>query len=165
MTVRPVTPADLPAVRRLNEANVPAVGPWDPVRESLFLERAEAFWVAEDDPGSLSAIFVGLLHGHAYDSPNYRWFSDRHERFAYVDRIALAPSARGTGLADELYDRFEDLAMGTGVGVLCAEVNVVPPNPRSMAFHRRRGFVAVEEVRSTAGVGVVAMLEHTPGAS
>ena len=158
-SVRPVRPEDLDAVRLLNAANVPAVGVLDEARVTLFTTAAEACWVAVDG-GEVVGWFVGLLHGHEYASPNYRWFAERHDRFAYVDRIALAPAARGTGLADTVYDRFEQLARDADVPVLCAEVNTVPPNPRSLAFHRRRGFDVVAEQAPYGGDERVAMLER-----
>lgn len=157
--VRPVQRGDLPAVRALNAAHVPAVGPLDDERIELFLTEAEAFWVALDEEDAAVGLFVGLLAGHDYTSPNYQWFSQRHEQFAYVDRIALAPSTRGTGLADRLYDRWEELARSAGARVLCAEVNVEPPNPRSLAFHVRRGLVSVAEVAPYDDDRRVAMLE------
>lgn len=156
--IRPVRRTDLPAVRALNAANVPAVGPLDDQRIELFLSEAEAFWVALAD-GAVVGLFVGLLAGHDYASPNYQWFSRRHEQFAYVDRIALAPSTRSTGLADRIYDRWEELARAADAAVLCAEVNVAPPNPRSLAFHVRRGIVPVAEIAPYGDDQRVAMLE------
>lgn len=157
--IRPVTAADLDAVRRLNAANVPAVGPLDEDRLALFTTEAEAFWVAADDGGGVVALFVGLLAGHDYASPNYRWFGQRRRHFAYVDRVAIAPQARGTGLADDLYDQWEAVAIAAGAPVVCAEVNIRPPNPRSMSFHQRRGFVPVDELAPYGDDQRVAMLE------
>lgn len=156
--IRPVRRKDLPAVRALNAANVPAVGPLDDERVELFLTAAEAFWLAVADH-TVVGFFVGLLSGHDYASPNYRWFARRHERFAYVDRIALTPSARGSGLADMIYDRWEDVARAADAPVLCAEVNVDPPNPRSLAFHTRRGLLPVAEVTPYGDDHRVAMLQ------
>lgn len=156
--IRPVRRGDLPAVRALNAANVPAVGPLDDDRIELFLTAAEAFWVAIQG-ATVAGLFVGLLAGHDYASPNYRWFGQRHERFAYVDRIALAPDARGSGLADTIYDRWEQVARAANAPVLCAEVNTVPPNPRSLAFHTRRGVLPVAEVAPYGDDRRVAMLQ------
>ena len=158
-TIRAADVGDHAAVGALNAANVPEVGVLDGDRLALFAARAEAFWVAED-VGEVVGLFVGLFDSHEYASRNYRWFSDRHDRFAYVDRIALAPSARGRGIADALYDRWEALAVEHGVPLACAEVNTVPANPRSLAFHERRGFVRVAEEAPYGGDERVAMLER-----
>ena len=113
--------------------------------------------------GGVCGLFVGLVEGLPYASPNYRWFADRHDRFAYVDRIALQPEVRGLGIADELYERFETSAAGTGRPVVCAEVNVVPPNPRSMRFHERRGYRVVDEIAPYGTEERVAMVEKGVG--
>jgi uncharacterized protein len=109
--------------------------------------------------GAVVGIFVGLAEGSEYASPNYRWFAARHDRFAYVDRIALEPVAQGIGIADEVYERFEMWAAATGRPVVCAEVNVEPPNPRSMRFHERRGFATVAEVAPYGTDERVAMVQ------
>lgn len=158
VVVRSIRREDLPATAALNAANEPAVGPLDDDRVELFL--AAATWLVGLHDGAVVATFVGLREGVAYTSPNYRWFADRHERFAYVDRIALAPGVRGTGLADRLYDRWIADAVHDGVPVVCAEVNVEPPNPRSLAFHARHGFAVVAEEDREGGAHRVAMLER-----
>jgi predicted GNAT superfamily acetyltransferase len=156
--IRDVEPGDERVLRALNASNEPAVGPLDDHRLELFTSAATQFRVVVAG-GTINGLFVGLAEGVAYTSPNYRWFSDRHDRFAYVDRIALSPELRGSGAADALYDGFEAWAAGSGRPVVCAEVNVVPPNPRSLRFHRRRGFAVVEEVAPYGGDERVAMVE------
>ncbi len=157
-TIRDATAADDAVLRVVNAANEPEVGPLDDVRLELFHAEAMQFRVvvlADEIVG----LFVGLVEGVDYTSPNYRWFAERHDRFAYVDRIALEPMARGLGVADEIYDDFERLASESGRGFVCAEVNTVPPNPRSLRFHERRGFVMVDEIAPYGGDERVAMVE------
>ena len=160
--IRDVDPADDAVVKALNAANEPEVGPLDDDRFRLFVAEAARFRVVDLD-GEVAGLFVALTEGVAYGSPNYRWFADRHPRFAYVDRIALAPALRGLGVADALYGELEGWAASTGRPVLCAEVNVVPPNPRSMRFHERRGFAVVGELAPYGGDERVAMVERPLG--
>lgn len=157
-TIRDATADDVDSIRRVNVANEPEVGPLDQDRLELFQQAAARFRVVVADD-AVAGIFVGLTDGLDYDSPNYGWFADRHDRFAYVDRIAIQPALRGTGAAGVLYDEFEAWAQGSGLPVLCAEVNTVPPNARSLRFHERRGFVVVEEVAPYGGEERVAMVE------
>ena len=142
---RPYEPADAESARALNEANVPEVGAADAERWAWLVDLAEHVEGVEVD-GEVVAFLVGFVEGSAYDSPNYRWFSARHERFAYVDRVAVAEDHRGTGIAHDLYRSFEAWGRGRGAAVLCAEVNSVPPNPRSLRFHERVGFAVVADL-------------------
>jgi len=156
--MRERTPDDDEDLRAVNAANVPEVGPLDEDRLQLFAARAVSFQVVELE-GTVVGLFVGLAEGLPYESPNYRWFAERHRRFAYVDRIALQPVARGLGIADGLYDRFERWARESGRPVACAEVNVEPPNPRSLRFHQRRGYAVVGELAPYGTDERVAMVE------
>lgn len=159
--LRPYEPADAAGALALNEANVPEVGSADAERWAWLVELAEHVEVVED-AGEVVAFLVGFAEGSDYDSPNYRWFGARHERFAYVDRVAVAEAHRGTGIAHELYRSFEAWGRGRGAGVLCAEVNTVPPNPRSRRFHARLGFLPVAETEPWAETEpghLVAMVE------
>lgn len=157
-TIRDAAVADHEDLRRVNVANEPEVGPLDVQRLALFSRAAARFRVvvAGDE---VAGIFVGLTEGLDYDSPNYRWFSDRHASFAYVDRIALQTAVRGRGCADALYEDFESWAGDTGRPCVCAEVNTNPPNPRSLRFHERRGFVVVDEIAPYGDDERVAMVE------
>jgi len=157
-TIRDARSEDRESIRRVNVANEPEVGQLDQDRLELFGRAAARFQVVVAE-GSIVGVFVGLAEGLDYASLNYRWFADRHDRFAYVDRIALQPDVRGSGVADALYEDFEVWAQEAGRSVLCAEVNTVPSNPRSLRFHERRGFVVVDEVAPYGGEERVAMVE------
>lgn len=159
--IRPAQPSDLGAMLALNQASVPQVGPLD--RDSIARLVAGSPWshVVELD-GKVAGLLIGLLHGADYASPNYQWFSRRHERFAYVDRIALAEAARGAGHGPALYRAFEAWSVSRGLRVLCAEVNLEPANPRSLRFHQIFGFEQVGE-QVAYGTYRVAMLEKRLG--
>jgi uncharacterized protein len=93
--------------------------------------------------GNLDAFLLAFDQDARYDSPNFLWFSARYPRFVYVDRIVVASSARGRGLARRLYDDLFEHARGAGHERVVCEVNMIPPNPESDAFHAALGFVEV----------------------
>ena len=61
----------------------------------------------------------------------------------YVDRIAIAPSARKTGLGETLYRHAFEFYANTQF--ITAEVNTQPDNPGSHRFHERLGFRSIGE--------------------
>lgn len=158
--IRPYRTADRSAVLAINEANVPEVGPMDDAKLDLLLDESVAFLVVELE-GEVVGLMALLGPGGTYASPNYRWFSDRYDDFVYVDRIALAEPVRGQGWGPALYYRFEALARERGVATMAAEVNTVPPNDRSLRFHRIAGFDEVGRCQPYGGDEEVAMLVKT----
>ncbi len=158
--IRPYTTADRDALLELNAANVPEVGPMDDAKLELFAAEALRFDVIELD-GAIEGALVVLGEGASYRSPNYRWFAERHQRFAYIDRVMLSPAIRGKGWGTALYDAAVTTARALGKPVLTAEVNTAPPNPRSVRFHEGFGFVEVGRVRPYGPDEEVAMFELT----
>ena len=154
--IRNVCEADLEAVLRLNESEVPHVGSIDMERVRWFAEYAAYFRVATAED-RIGAYLIGLRPGTSYMSPNYRWFCGRYPDFAYVDRIAVAKWSRRRGIASRLYDDFASTVAGS-VDVMTCEVNLRPPNESSMRFHRRLGFEQVGALESEDGSKAVAML-------
>lgn len=140
--LRPVADADLDALVALNAASVPAVSAADDAHMRRLVSGASPAWVVERD-GELTAFVLLFRPGADYESPNYRWFSERYPDFLYVDRVVVAASERGGGLGTALYDAVADEAVRVGAPVVAAEVNLDPPNPGSSRFHRRCGFEQV----------------------
>jgi uncharacterized protein len=157
--IRPFEPPDLDAALAVNQQCVPEVGSLDAPGLADLVAASPWTCVVEHE-GAIAGLLVGLVEGADYASPNYRFFAARHDRFAYVDRIALAESARGQGHGPALYEAFQTWARGTGRPVLCAEVNLDPPNPRSLRFHQLFGFDQVGE-QIAYGIYRVAMLEKS----
>lgn len=137
----------LDTVLRLNQAHVTELSGLDAaaldqlIREACFTSVAnggDAFLIAFDQDGD-------------YDSPNFRWFQARYDRFVYVDRIVVAASARGRGLANGLYESLFEFAGAKGQSIIACEVNHAPPNPASDAFHRAQGFEEVGRADLASG--------------
>lgn len=159
MQIRDVSNNDLDAVLALNEASVPHVNSIDRAQMEWFAQHAPYFRVATLADG-LAGFLIGLLPGQDYASLNYRWFNDHYERFAYIDRVAVAANARRLRIASHLYDDFGE-TMREHADVLTCEVNLRPPNPSSMAYHLRYGFVQVGSQATEGGSKEVALLEKT----
>jgi len=140
--LRPVTDADRDAVLALNEAEVEMLAPMDEARFRQLRGLAHRFDVVEVD-GAFGGFVLTFAPGSAYDSENYRWFSERSrgEDFYYLDRFVLDESQRRRGIGGRVYDEMESVAAAYGRMVL--EVNLVPRNEASLAFHARRGYVEV----------------------
>lgn len=151
-----VAASDLEAVLTLNQTEVPHVGSVDLDKMKWFSANAAYFRTATVDK-QLAAYLIGMRPGTAYESLNYRWFCDRYDDFAYVDRIAVAKFARRYGLASRLYDDFARSVPGS-VGIMTCEVNLKPPNETSMRFHEKLGFRQVGSLACDDGEKEVAML-------
>lgn len=144
MTVlRPIEPRDHASVLELNARNVELLAPMDEARMAQLMgwtDRADVIQVE----GELAGFVFTFASGTAYDSVNYRWFSENREEFYYLDRIVLADTHRRLGLGRRVYDELEQVAAAYGRMVL--EVNLEPANEPSLAFHRARGYVDVAEL-------------------
>jgi uncharacterized protein len=140
MPAQPEPSADEAAMLALNRAHV---------AETSALEAAElrallvqAFYVGTCDRGR-QAFLIALDQDAIYSSPNFQWFKSRHERFVYIDRVIVAPSQRGRGLARLLYEELFAAAARAQHALIGCEVNVDPPNPASDALHAALGFAEV----------------------
>ncbi len=161
--VRALRPEDLGRVLEINQANTPEVGAIDADRlEFLFDESTIA--LAAEVGAELVGFALVLPPGSTYDSVNYRWFADRGDDVMYLDRVAIDARHRRLGLGRALYmsvfARIPTQHMDmTRLGL---EVNVEPPNPGSMAFHRGLGFTEVGRQETPYGA-VVSLMERPVG--
>lgn len=139
--LRRITPTDHKQVLALNDSNVEALAPMDEARLVELEGLADRFDVIDVD-GEFGGFVITFGPGSSYDSENYRWFAERHDgHFYYLDRIVLEGGHRRQGLGTFVYDELEKVARR--YGRLALEVNVVPRNDVSLAFHDRRGYVEV----------------------
>lgn len=87
-----------------------------------------------------AAFLIAFDQDADYDSANFHWFRERLPRFVYIDRIVVDQRHRGAGLARALYEDLFARMRDAGHDVVGCEVNLIPPNPGSDAFHARMGF-------------------------
>ena len=86
------------------------------------------------------AFLLVFREGADYDSPNYRWFAERYDRFLYVDRIAVAASHQGQRLGAALYEDLFAFARAQAITTIACEFYSKPLNEASQRFHARFGF-------------------------
>jgi hypothetical protein len=154
MRLREPTRADWPRLLELNLASVRELSDLDELRLQWILSMAHRSPVVESE-GEVVAFAITLPSGVGYDSENYRWFSARFERFLYLDRVVVAESLRRRGIGAQLYDAME--AAAEQFGRMVCEVNVLPPNQPSLAFHASRGYVEIGRLEHGADKVVALM--------
>jgi predicted GNAT superfamily acetyltransferase len=157
---RAVEPADLEQVRALNEAAVPAVNSVSVAQLRELETMSIRFLVAHRDD-QLAGFLILMASDAPYSSANYQWFSARYVEFLYVDRIVVAPNFHRLGIARSFYIRAQQLARERSV-VLTCEVNLIPPNPQSMAFHLKSGFQEVGQLHHESDDKLVSLLALEP---
>jgi uncharacterized protein len=154
-----VTPADEPAILALNNAHAVELSLLTAERLHELLGRA--FLACRI--GDAEAFLLAFDQAADYDSPNFLWFRARYPRFVYVDRVVVAPAARGRGHARRLYAELFKRARDGGHDLVVCEVNAAPPNPASDAFHASLGFAAVGEADIHGGSKTVRYLTRALG--
>ncbi|MEO1330484.1 MAG: GNAT family N-acetyltransferase [Pseudomonadota bacterium] len=162
--IRDASATDLSALHALNIAGEPGVGAISEGDLEALIAVSAATLVAAEEGGAPLGFLLLLGPGAEYRSPNYRWFCDRHRGpdgsrpFVYVDRIAVAAAARGRRIGEALYAAA--FARFAGAGLIGCEVNTAPPNPGSLRFHQRLGFVEVGTRVFVPGAKAVVYLER-----
>ncbi|HLK03107.1 MAG TPA: GNAT family N-acetyltransferase [Candidatus Acidoferrum sp.] len=136
--LRPLRVATTPFLA-LNNAHATELSPLTLAQFDKLIRTSFAA-VALDDA---AAFLIALDQTAGYDSPNFLWFRERYDRFVYVDRVVTSPLARGKGFAKALYADLFQRAKDAGHSRIVCEVNLVPPNPASDAFHANLGFAEV----------------------
>ena len=154
--LRPADPPDYEAIRAINENAVPDLSSITMDELQDLAKQCCDFSVAMVDD-QIAGFMMALQPGQPYQSPNYRWFSERYPEFVYVDRIAISPVFKGKGIGRALYANIEKFARTVAPVVTC-EVNLIPPNPDSLAFHKKLGFTEVGQQDTEAGKKRVSLL-------
>ena len=135
-------PSDLDNILALNNAHKAETSAL--TRDELIHLLATAFHSATEGGGK-DGFLIAFDQDADYASPNFHWFKPHRARFVYIDRVIVAPHARGRGLARVFYGGLIARARAAGHDHIVCEVNLDPPNPGSLAFHATMGFVAVGE--------------------
>jgi len=157
--IRAYAPEDLTALHAINEQGVPGVSRETPENLAKWLSLFECLVAVDDTDRPLGFLNLVLPGTAAYTSANLRWFEARGGNLIYVDRIAIDAACRGERLGEALYGA-AFARYGPRFSSIGCEVNRLPPNPGSLRFHKRLGFVEVGARAFVPGEKEVIYLER-----
>ena len=140
VALRSATLDDTAAIVALNDAVVAVTSPMDAARFRA-LHAVSTYCTVVERGSQVIGFILAMQNGAAYDNGNFDGFADRLTRFVYIDRVVIGDAARGLGLGTTLYDHLATQARRRGSLIMAAEIDLVPANPGSIAFHRKYGFV------------------------
>jgi len=80
-----------------------------------------------------------MREGTAYESENYKFFTQRLKKFLYVDRVVIDEQHRRAGLGKAIYEDIFVQAISDSLPI-ALEVNTQPVNQPSLNFHEKMGF-------------------------
>ena len=157
--VRDIEIADLARVLEINNANTPGVSELTFAELELDLHSSLHALAIDNELGEVCAFCITFDPGAPDAGDNHRWFAERYKSFVYLDRIAIDSNHQNRGLGALLYQSVEQRMLKSAEhSLLCCEVNLEPPNPGSLRFHKRIGFSECG-VESTAPGYVVTYLQ------
>lgn len=146
--LRPGTAADIPALRALGEAVVPATyGPIDAAYARLMLEQ---WWTPERFADTLPRVRMLLAErdGQVVAMTSFGRLSASHRDFPHVTgdrevmwKLYVHPDHQGLGIGRRLLAEVEAMVEGEELWL-----EVVDGNHRAFAFYRAHGFEEVERV-------------------
>ena len=133
-----------------NNINAPEVGFVDKNRLQLLIDQSNYCKIVFYD--SIPAGFLLCLPENIqYDSMNYAWISERYKNFMYIDRISIVKEFQSKKLGTALYNDLIKCSKEENYDIILCEVNIYPPNPGSITFHKRFDFIECGSQFTEAG--------------
>jgi predicted GNAT superfamily acetyltransferase len=158
--VRGGIPDDFDAIWAINAEGQPGVSPFSEAELTMLLNDSGHVVVTIDEDGEQVAGYCVMYRSdEAYDGEEFGWFRTRYPAFLYIDQIAIAGRYRRAGVGTLLYGAVAQEARAQGHPALACEVNVVPPNPTSLTFHKRMGFMEVGTLDTSDGRSVTLLVK------
>jgi predicted GNAT superfamily acetyltransferase len=150
VTVRAAAEGDLAAILAINAAGQPGVVAFAPEEIAGLASGAIRCWIAETS-GAVAGYLIAYRQDETCEGDEFTWFRYAFRSFLYVDQIAVAPDRHRAGVGSALYTAAVEYARQQGIPMLTCEVNIVPRNPDSIAFHTQLGFKRIGTLRTHDG--------------
>ena len=138
----PIKTTALNAMWLINQANIPEVGDIPTIEEFNSLTAMSSHVIVVNEGKETAGFIILMREKEEYHSLNYKFFTANYDEFLYVDRVAIKDGFRRQGLGKMIYDEVFRLAAEIKTDV-CCEVNTLPRNDASLAFHAEFGFQEV----------------------
>ena len=159
--VRALVATDESGVLRINSDGYPGVARLDATELRRLCALPNHHLVVEDSNALLVGYLLAFAGEAAYDGEEFRQLRlMTSKRYIYIDQVAVAKQSKGLGVGRALYGAIEATARRDGVQALCCEVNTVPPNPESMAFHEAMRFRRMGSLTTLDGREVELLLKE-----
>lgn len=150
MIPQAITRAHHAAILRNNQQYVDWLAPLNASELAALLAKADyARQLADGE-----AMLIAYDGSGPYRHRRVDWLSVYLDRYVYIDRIIIGEAVQRQGLGRLLYDDVADYTRALGHSHLACEVNTVPDNPGSHAFHRSCGFIPIGEQTDPDGKAV-----------
>lgn len=163
LSVRDGVSSDYQAIWAINAEGQPGVAPFSEAELTALLQNRGHVLVAVDADGEQAAGYcVVYRSSEEYDGEEFAWFKEQYPAFLYVDQIAVARTHRRAGVGSLLYEAVQRAAREDGLSIIACEVNLVPPNPSSLAFHTGIGFAEVGTLDTSDGRRVALLVRAIP---
>ena len=137
----PYASEDLEAIREINQENIPEVSDIESIERLIQLIDWSSHLIIVRS-SEIAGFIILMRENQDYESLNYDFFNKKGEPFLYVDRIAIQENYQRKGLGKLIYDKVIEIGKELNVNVTC-EVNTIPRNTPSLAFHSGFGFEEV----------------------
>ena len=138
---KPFNDSDLEQIWSINQENIPEVGNVANLeRLNQLIDWSSHVLVVREQ--EIAGFIILMRENQNYDSLNYGFFNSQNDPFLYVDRIAIKEGHRRQGLGKMIYEKTIDIANDLNLPT-CCEVNTIPRNGPSLAFHDSFGFKEV----------------------
>lgn len=142
--IRDATEHDYPDIIKLNADQVEFTSPMDIDRLKLLDSLADYHRVVVTE-AMVVAFMLAMKTNVPYENDNYNWFSSRYKDFLYIDRVVVAAGYQGRRIGTLFYEDLFEFARKNEIPLVTCEINTLPPNERSLAFHAKLGFQEVGE--------------------
>ncbi len=138
-------------ILEINTEGKPGVAPLNCAELLRMMNLTDYVKVLEIN-GRVAGYFIAFLKNSNYDGEEFQYFQkELNSNYLYVDQIAIAEKYLGNGLAKEFYRDAEHFAIQFSISQIVCEVNLEPPNPKSLKFHTSLGFHKVTQLTTQDG--------------